>query len=81
MFTASRIHEILVSNLPNCVAKVVNPGDDGQHFAAEVTSSAFDGKRLVQQHQLVYGALGDHMREDIHALELKTYTTDKWPHN
>ena len=48
-------------------------GGDGQHFEAVIVSAAFRGKSRVQQHQLVYGALGDRMREEIHALSMKTY--------
>lgn len=80
MFSASRIQQILEDKLPACTALVVDPANDGHHFQAEVVSSAFEGCSRVQQHQLVYGALGDHMREDIHALQLKTYTPDRWPH-
>lgn len=47
---------------------------DGQHFNAVIVSAAFDGKRLIQRHQLVYAALGDRMREEIHALSMKTLT-------
>ncbi len=47
---------------------------DGRHFEALVVSSAFEGKRLVQRHQIVYRALGDRMREEIHALSMKTLT-------
>lgn len=79
MFSAQRIKEILETTLPECTAAVVDDMNDGEHFSARVVSSAFQGKGLVQQHQLVYGALGDHMRSDIHALQLKTYTPDKWP--
>ena len=53
-------------------------GEDGQHFEAIVVSAQFDGKRMVQQHQLVYQALGDRMREEIHALSLRTYTPEAW---
>lgn len=53
-------------------------GEDGQHFEAVVVSPAFAGKRLVEQHKLVYQALGTHMREEIHALSLTTYTPDAW---
>jgi acid stress-induced BolA-like protein IbaG/YrbA len=53
-------------------------GEDGQHFEAVVVSTAFVGKRMVQQHQMVYQALGDRMREEIHALSLRTYTPDAW---
>jgi stress-induced morphogen len=80
MFSADRIHQILLRELPDCRARVVDDVNDGEHFTAEVTSSAFVGKNLVQQHQAVYRALGEHMRRDIHALALKTYTPDQWPH-
>ncbi|HEY3299505.1 MAG TPA: BolA/IbaG family iron-sulfur metabolism protein [Methylophilaceae bacterium] len=53
-------------------------GDDGQHFEAVVVSPAFVGKNMVQQHQLVYQALGDRMRQEIHALSIKTFTPDTW---
>lgn len=53
-------------------------GDDGQHFEAVVVSSAFVGKNMVQQHQLVYQALGDRMRQEIHALSIKTFTPEAW---
>ena len=53
-------------------------GDDGQHFEATVVSPAFAGKNMVQQHQLVYQALGDRMRQEIHALSIKTFTPDAW---
>ena len=51
---------------------------DGQHFQALIVSTAFDGKSRVQRHQLVYGALGDRMREEIHALSMRTLTPQEW---
>jgi acid stress-induced BolA-like protein IbaG/YrbA len=51
---------------------------DGQHFQAVVVSAAFAGKSRVQRHQLVYGALGERMREEIHALSMQTLTPDEW---
>lgn len=51
---------------------------DGQHFEAIIVSGEFQGKNMVQQHQLVYKALGDRMREEIHALSMKTYTPEDW---
>jgi len=47
---------------------------DGQHFQALVVSAAFAGKSRVQRHQLVYAALGERMREEIHALSMRTLT-------
>jgi len=52
-------------------------GDDGAHFEATIVSSAFEGKSRVARHQLVYAALGEHMREAIHALSFKTVTPDE----
>jgi acid stress-induced BolA-like protein IbaG/YrbA len=51
---------------------------DGQHFFATIVSPNFEGKRLIQRHQLVYAALGDRMREEIHALSMKTLTPAEW---
>ncbi|MDR3480538.1 MAG: BolA family transcriptional regulator [Burkholderiaceae bacterium] len=51
---------------------------DGQHFSAIIVSSAFAGKRPIQRHQLVYAALGDRMREEIHALSMKTLTPEEF---
>jgi acid stress-induced BolA-like protein IbaG/YrbA len=51
---------------------------DGQHFEAVIVSAEFSGKNMVQQHQLVYRALGDRMREEIHALSMKTLTPEQW---
>ena len=50
---------------------------DGQHFQALIVSAAFAGKSRVQRHQLVYGALGERMREEIHALSMKTLTPEE----
>jgi acid stress-induced BolA-like protein IbaG/YrbA len=51
---------------------------DGAHFEAVIVSPAFAGLTRVRQHQLVYGALGERMREEIHALSMKTYSPEEW---
>ena len=51
---------------------------DGQHFQALIVSAAFDGKSRIQRHQMVYAALGDRMREEIHALSMKTLTPEEF---
>ena len=56
----------------------VDVAGDGQHFQALVVSSAFAGKSRIQRHQLVYAALGDRMREEVHALSMKTLTPDEF---
>jgi acid stress-induced BolA-like protein IbaG/YrbA len=51
---------------------------DGQHFQALIVSKAFEGLPKVRRHQLIYGALGDRMREEIHALSMTTLTPAEW---
>lgn len=51
---------------------------DGQHFQALVVSRAFEGRSRVARHQLVYAALGGRMREEIHALSMRTLTPEEW---
>jgi acid stress-induced BolA-like protein IbaG/YrbA len=51
---------------------------DGQHFQAVIVSAEFAGRSRVQRHQLVYAALGERMREEIHALSMRTLTPEEW---
>lgn len=51
---------------------------DGAHFEAIIVSPQFEGKRLIARHQLVYQALGDRMRDEIHALSMKTLTPEEY---
>lgn len=72
---ADDIKSLIEAGMPG--AKAIVRGDDGVHFEATVISDAFAGKTLLQQHRLVYSALGGRMEsEEIHALALKTYTPD-----
>jgi len=51
---------------------------DGAHFEALIVSPAFEGLNRVRRHQLVYSALGDRMREEIHALSMRTLSPAEW---
>ena len=51
---------------------------DGHHFEAVIVSDAFEGKRLIARHQMVYAVLGDRMKAEIHALSMKTLTPSEW---
>ncbi|MCC7006716.1 MAG: BolA family transcriptional regulator [Ottowia sp.] len=51
---------------------------DGRHFFATIVSAAFDGLRPIARHQKVYAVLGERMREEIHALSMKTLTPKEW---
>jgi len=51
---------------------------DGRHFQALIVSAAFAGKNRVARHQIVYAALGERMREEIHALSMRTVTPEEY---
>lgn len=51
---------------------------DGEHFFATIVSAAFEGLSRIARHQRVYAALGDRMRQQIHALSMKTLTPAEW---
>ena len=51
---------------------------DGRHFFATIVSAEFEGTNRIARHQRVYRALGDRMREQIHALSMKTLTPAEW---
>ena len=62
----------------NLACEHVEVAGDGQHFEAVIVSPEFRDKNRVQQHQIVYRALGDRMREEIHALSMRTLTPEQW---
>ncbi|HMB50160.1 MAG TPA: BolA family transcriptional regulator [Natronoarchaeum rubrum] len=74
------IESLIEAELPDADAEVTQPRgpEDEDHLAALVVSPAFEGKSLVEQHELVYDALGDRMTTDIHAMELKTYAPEEY---
>ena len=53
-------------------------GDDGSHFEATIVSDIFEGLTKVMQHQKVYDALDGMMKQELHALSIKTYTSSQW---
>ena len=70
MFDKNEIEKALVNAFRD--GKVIVEGDDGVHFHATIISEAFKGKTRIQQHQMVYGVLGDKVGNEIHALGLTT---------
>lgn len=70
------IKQLIEQGIPGSEARV--QGDDGTHFDAVIISEAFADKNKVQQHQLVYRALGEKMGTEIHALSIQTYTPEQW---
>lgn len=70
--SASEIQEMIKAALPDASVTIDDLRGDGDHYAAHVTSAAFEGKSRVQQHQMVYAALQGKMGEQLHALALQT---------
>ena len=69
--TPDEVRDYIAAGLP-CTGLQVE--GDGRHFFATIVSPEFEGMSRVRRHQRVYAALGDRMREQIHALSMKTLT-------
>jgi acid stress-induced BolA-like protein IbaG/YrbA len=79
MISPDQVEAMIKAELPDAQVQVQDLTGGGDHYQVTVVSSAFAGKGLVQQHQLVYGAVRQAMSsEAIHALALKTYTPETW---
>jgi acid stress-induced BolA-like protein IbaG/YrbA len=74
MVTTESIKQSIESGLTCEHVEVIG---DGQHFQAVIVSADFAGKNRVQRHQLVYAALGERMRDEIHALSMRTLTPEE----
>ena len=69
---AGEIERLIKAKLPDARVEIRDLAGDSDHYAAHVVSSAFKGKTRVQQHQMVYEALGGRMGGALHALALTT---------
>ncbi|HEY9907171.1 MAG TPA: BolA/IbaG family iron-sulfur metabolism protein [Thermosynechococcaceae cyanobacterium] len=77
MIEPKQVEAMIRAAMPDAEVQALSP--DGEHFEVTVISDLFEGKRSVQQHQMVYGAVQQAMAtEAIHALSLKTYTPQTW---
>ena len=68
----SEIEKLIKASLPDAEVEIIDLAGDNNHFSAHVTSSTFEGKSRIQQHKMVYDALGDKIGGILHALALKT---------
>ena len=75
MVTPESIKQSITAGL---ACEHVEVAGDGQHWEALVVSPAFEGLSRIKQHQLVYAAMGDRMREEVHALSMQTLTPAQW---
>lgn len=74
--TADQLQTLISTGLP---CQHIEVSGDGRHWAAVIVSAAFEGKRLIQRHQMVYATLGPRIQTDeVHALSMKTHTPAEW---
>jgi stress-induced morphogen len=73
--TTDEVKALIEQGVPDSTATVTDLTGTGDHFKAEVVSAAFAGKTPIEQHQMVYRALGALVGGPIHALQLFTKTT------
>ena len=69
---ARDIESMIKAAIPDAEITIRDLAGDGDHYAARVVSSAFEGKSRVQRHKMVYEALGGRMGGELHALQLTT---------
>ncbi len=67
---ASEIERMIKAAFPDAQIEIKDLAGDGDHYAPTSSRPAFRGKSRVQQHQMVYGALGGRMGDVLHALQL-----------
>jgi len=73
---AAEIEQLIKDGIPDAKITIEDLRGDGDHYAAYVESTAFEGKSRVQQHQMVYQALQGRMGGELHALALQTSTPE-----
>ncbi|HOM13326.1 MAG TPA: BolA/IbaG family iron-sulfur metabolism protein [Rubrivivax sp.] len=73
--TVQQVRDFIAAGL---LCEHLDVDGDGRHFFATIVSDAFAGRSRIARHQQVYAALGDKMREQIHALSMKTLTPAEW---
>ena len=69
---AAAVQSLIEAGLPGAQVRVTS--DDDTHFEAVIVASQFEGRRMIQRHQLVYGTLGTLMGREIHALSIQALT-------
>ena len=74
--SATDIERFIKEALPDATITIRDLAGDGDHYAANVVSTAFKGQSRVQQHQMVYAALKGRMGGELHALALQTSTPE-----
>ncbi len=72
---AAQVQSLIEAGLPGAHVRVMS--EDDTHFEAVIVAPQFEGRRMIQRHQLVYAALGARMGREIHALSMQVLTPDE----
>jgi len=70
--SSDEIIALITAGLPDATVTITDLAGDGNHYRADIISPSFSGKNRIQQHQMVYEALGTKMGNELHALSLRT---------
>tara|TARA_B110000196_G_C20898167_1_gene544658 strand:- start:347 stop:592 length:246 start_codon:yes stop_codon:yes gene_type:complete len=76
--TEESVKQRIESGLSDSQVQVVDTKGTGDHFSVVVISDKFEGKSLVKRHQMVYNTVSDVLTKELHALQLKTYSSKEW---
>ena len=73
-----KVRDLIQTGIIDSKVEVIDTTGTNDHFSVVVISDSFEGLSLIEQHQMVYKAVGTYMTNEIHALEIKTYSTKAW---
>ena len=72
-----QLKSMIEAAIPDSVVNVRDLTGSGDHYGVQVTSPAFAGKSLIEQHQMVYKAVGDNLTNAVHALQVHTVVPEE----
>ncbi|MFL3026036.1 MAG: BolA family protein [Candidatus Neomarinimicrobiota bacterium] len=73
-----KVRDLIQNGIIDSKVEAIDTTGTNDHFSVVVISDSFEGLSLIEQHQMVYKAVGAYMTNEIHALEIKTYSTKAW---
>jgi stress-induced morphogen len=74
----TELKDVLLQAFPDADIEITDLTGTRDHYQARIVTTAFQGKSRIEQHRMVYAAVGDAMKGPVHALALQTYTPETW---
>jgi stress-induced morphogen len=72
VLSTDNVKQMIEKHIPDADVQIRDLTGTSDHFAVRVVSSTFEGKSLIEQHKMIYAAVGEHMTREIHALQIET---------